>query len=113
MGEPLSSPGQEDPASPPTAARFEALLQKVQQYRPHDDLELLRRAYQFSARQHHAQTRASGEPYLSHPLEVTHPLAEMRLDVTTLCGGLLPDVVEDTRGDLPARTELFGPQGWR
>ena len=110
MGEPLSSPGQEDPASPPTAARFEALLEKVQQYRPHDDLELLRRAYQFSARQHHAQTRASGEPYLSHPLEVTHLLAEMRLDVTTLCVGLLHDVVEDTRVDLPALTELFGPQ---
>jgi GTP pyrophosphokinase len=91
-----------------TAARFEDLLRKVQEYRPGEDLSLLQRAYEFSAEQHQEQKRASGEPYLSHPVEVTHLLAEMRLDVTTLCVGLLHDVVEDTRVDLATVGRLFG-----
>ncbi|MBI4466034.1 MAG: bifunctional (p)ppGpp synthetase/guanosine-3',5'-bis(diphosphate) 3'-pyrophosphohydrolase [Acidobacteria bacterium] len=96
--------------SPLTASRFAELLRKVEQYRPGDDLDLLRRAYEFSAREHGAQTRASGEPYLSHPLEVAHLLAEMRLDVTTLCAALLHDVVEDTRVRLDTLEQLFGSQ---
>ena len=96
--------------SPPTVARFRELLSKVQEYRPQDDLELLRRAYEFSAREHNAQRRASGEPFLSHPLEVAHLLADMRLDVTTLCVGLLHDVVEDTRVDPETLQQEFGTQ---
>lgn len=96
--------------NPLTTQRFEQLLLKVKDYRPGEDLAALRRAYEFSAREHRTQTRASGEPYLSHPLEVAHLLAEMHLDVTTLCVGLLHDVLEDTHVDLDTLRLLFGSQ---
>jgi guanosine-3',5'-bis(diphosphate) 3'-pyrophosphohydrolase len=89
--------------------RFVELMDKVRRNRPGDDLELLRRAYDFAAEQHHEQTRASGEPYLSHPLAVAHVLADMKLDVTTLCAALLHDVVEDTKIPLEQISDLFGP----
>jgi GTP diphosphokinase / guanosine-3',5'-bis(diphosphate) 3'-diphosphatase len=88
--------------------RFVELMDKVRRSRPGDDLELLRRAYDFAAEQHREQKRASGEPYLSHPLAVAHVLADMRLDVTTLCAALLHDVVEDTRIPLEQISDLFG-----
>src|SRR5215467_15260646 len=78
-------------------SRFLELVDKVRQTRPASDIELLRRAYEFAAEQHRAQLRKSGDPYLSHPLEVSHILADMRLDITTLCAALLHDIVEDTR----------------
>ena len=77
--------------------RFVELMDKMRRNRAGDDTELLRRAYEFAAEHHADQTRASGEPYLSHPLEVAHILADLRLDMTTLCAALLHDVVEDTR----------------
>ncbi len=89
--------------------RFVELTDKVHRNRPGDDLELLRRAYDFAAEQHKTQTRRSGEPYLSHPVEVAHLLADMRLDVTSLCAALLHDVVEDTRIPLEKISEQFGP----
>jgi len=89
-------------------ARFAALLEKVRQSRPASDVELLRRAYEFAAEQHQAQLRESGDPFLSHPLEVAHILADMKLDVTTLCAALLHDVVEDTRIPLKQIEEQFG-----
>ncbi len=73
------------------------LMDKVRRNRPGDDLELLRRAYDFAAEQHKTQTRLSGEPFLSHPVEVAHILADMKLDVTSMCAALLHDVVEDTK----------------
>ena len=76
--------------------RFEDLLDKVQGYSPDADLELLRRAYVFSALEHKGLVRHSGEPYLVHPLEVADILAEMKLDVVCIAAGLLHDVVEDT-----------------
>ena len=79
-----------------TLTRFRDLLKKIKQNRPSEDLELLRRAYQFSARTHKRQVRLSGEPFLSHPLEVAHILADLRLDVPTIVTALLHDVVEDT-----------------
>src|SRR6202158_2710538 len=78
-------------------ARFLELVEKVRQTRPASDIELLRRAFDFAAEQHRTQLRKSGDPYLSHPLEVAHILADMKLDITTLCAALLHDVVEDTR----------------
>ena len=93
-----------------TGERFRALLEKVREYRPQDDIALLRRAYEYSAFRHGTQTRASGEPYLAHPLEVAHLLAEMRLDVTTLCVGLLHDVMEDTGADYRELEDKFGKQ---
>src|SRR6187402_730951 len=90
--------------------RFETLLEKVRAYSPESDLELLRRAYVFSALEHKGQVRHSGDPYLVHPLEVADTLADMKLDVVAICAGLLHDVVEDTLVT-PARiAELFGPE---
>ena len=88
--------------------RFEDLERKVQQYHPSDDLELLRKAYVFSAREHKGQVRQSGEPYLSHPLEVANILAEMKLDVSCVSVGLLHDVVEDTLTRIEKIREYFG-----
>ena len=88
--------------------RFEDLEEKVQRYHPEADLELLRKAYVFSAREHKGQIRLSGEPYLSHPLKVAHILAEMKLDVACVSVGLLHDVVEDTLTSLDTIREYFG-----
>jgi GTP pyrophosphokinase len=90
-------------------ARFHELLAKVRTNRPGDDPELLRRAFEFAREQHAEQFRESGEPFLSHPLEVAHILADMKLDVATLCGALLHDVVEDTKIPLETIAEQFGP----
>jgi GTP pyrophosphokinase len=90
--------------------RFETLLEKVRSYSPEADLELLRRAYVFSALEHKGQVRHSGEPYLIHPLEVADLLADMKLDVVAVAAGLLHDVVEDTLTTPERITELFGPE---
>ena len=90
--------------------RFLELTDKVRRNRPGDDLELLRRAYDFAAEQHKGQTRLSGEPYLSHPVEVAHLLADMKLDVTSLCAALLHDVVEDTKIPIEKISEHFGAE---
>lgn len=89
--------------------RFSELTDKVHRNRPGDDLDLLRRAYEFAAEQHKTQTRRSGEPFLSHPLEVAHLLADIKLDVTSLCAALLHDVVEDTKIPVEKIAEQFGP----
>jgi guanosine-3',5'-bis(diphosphate) 3'-pyrophosphohydrolase len=89
--------------------RFIELMDKVRRNRPGDDLDLLRRAYDFAAEQHKAQVRLSGEPYLSHPVEVAHVLANMKLDVTSICAALLHDVVEDTKMPPEQIAEQFGP----
>ncbi len=90
--------------------RFETLLEKVRAYSPEADLELLRRAYVFSALEHKGQVRHSGEPYLVHPLEVADLLADMKLDVVAVSAGLLHDVVEDTLTTPERITELFGAE---
>ena len=90
--------------------RFEMLLEKVRAYSQEPDLELLRQAYVFSAREHKGQTRRSGEPYLIHPLEVASVLADLKLDVVTVSAGLLHDVVEDTQVPTERLAELFGPE---
>jgi GTP pyrophosphokinase len=88
--------------------RFEDLLDKVRGYSPDADLELLRRAYVFSALEHKGQIRHSGEPYLIHPLEVADILADMKLDAVCIAAGLLHDVVEDTLTTPERIRELFG-----
>ena len=80
-------------------------------YSPDADLELLRRAYVFSAFEHKGQVRHSGEPYLVHPLEVADFLADLKLDVVAIAAGLLHDVVEDTLTTHRSRsTSCFGPE---
>ncbi len=76
--------------------RFEDIQEKVESYMPGADLDLLRRAYVFSAMEHKGQTRSSGEPYLIHPLSVAFILADLKLDLTCIVAGLLHDVLEDT-----------------
>src|SRR6184192_1662873 len=90
--------------------RFEDLLEKVRAYSPDADVELLRRAYVFSAFVHRGQVRHSGEPYLIHPLAVADFLADMKLDAVAVAAGLLHDVVEDTLTTIERIQELFGPE---
>src|SRR5919201_2867203 len=90
-----------------TVTRFRDLLKTVQAYRPNDDLTIIRRAYDLSLRHHTGHSRASGEPYLVHPLEVAHVLAEMKLDPIAISAGLLHDPVEKT----PV-THLYIPKGF-
>ena len=88
--------------------RFEDLIEKVRATNPDADVELLRRAYVFSAFEHKGQVRHSGEPYLVHPLEVADLLADMKLDVVAVAAGLLHDIVEDTQTPIERIKELFG-----
>jgi guanosine-3',5'-bis(diphosphate) 3'-pyrophosphohydrolase len=88
--------------------RFEDLIEKVRATNPDADVELLRRAYVFSAYEHKGQVRHSGEPYLVHPLEVADLLADMKLDVVAVAAGLLHDIVEDTQTSIERIQELFG-----
>jgi GTP pyrophosphokinase len=90
--------------------RIEDVIEKVEKNRPEPDIDLIRRAYLFSALHHRGQKRASGEPYLVHPLEVADILAEMRLDEMSVSTGLLHDVVEDTLVDLDTIREYFGDE---
>ena len=90
--------------------RIEDIIEKVENNRPNPDVELIRRAYLFSALHHKGQKRASGEPYLVHPLEVANILAEMRLDEVSVSTGLLHDVVEDTLVDLDTIRNYFGDE---
>ena len=90
--------------------RFENILEKVRAYQPDGDIDLLRRAYVFSAREHRGQLRKSGEPYLIHPLEVANILAEMQLDIVCVVCGLLHDVVEDTLTTSETVEEYFGTE---
>ncbi len=90
--------------------RFEDLLEKVRKYNPDADVELLRRAYVFSALEHRGQVRHSGEPYLVHPLEVATILADLKMDPVTIAAGLLHDVVEDTLTTTDRLEAVFGPE---
>ncbi len=90
--------------------RIEDVIDKVSSNRPNADVDLIRRAYLFSALHHRGQTRASGEPYLVHPIEVAEILADMRLDEVSVSTGLLHDVVEDTLVDLDTIRSYFGDE---
>ncbi len=104
-----------EPANSPTDAhavseRFEALLKRVQANRPSEDVALLRKAWYFCVKNHEGQTRASGEPYIIHPLEVAEVLAEMKMDATSMAAGLLHDSVEDTAATSEEIAAEFGEQ---
>jgi GTP pyrophosphokinase len=91
-------------------ARFERLLETVHENRPGDDLEIIRKAWAFCLQQHEGQKRASGEPYIIHPLEVGQVLAEMKMDSTAIAAGLLHDAVEDTDVTSSEIAKRFGDQ---
>ena len=88
--------------------QLSTLIDEIPKYQPGADLEMLERAYRYSERSHEGQQRASGEPYLSHPLEVAGLLVNFRMDVTTVTAGLLHDVLEDTRATKDDLEREFG-----
>jgi GTP pyrophosphokinase len=88
--------------------RINDIIDKITEYYPDVDLDIIDRAYIYSARVHDGQVRLSGEPYLSHPLEVAGILADMKLDVVSVAAGLLHDVVEDTHATIEEIHEMFG-----
>jgi GTP pyrophosphokinase len=90
--------------------RIEALIGRVHANRPTEDINLIRRAWEFCASHHEGQLRASGEPYIIHPLEVAEVLAEMKLDSTAIAAGLLHDSVEDTPATNEEIAAKFGDQ---
>src|SRR5579871_5539332 len=93
-----------------TVTRFRELQKRVRSYRPNDDLGIIRQAYNYSLLHHSGQQRASGEPYLVHPLEVACVLAEMKLDPIAIAAGLLHDSVEDTSVTIVDIRKEFGEQ---
>lgn len=88
--------------------RINDIIDKITEYYPDADLDIIDRAYIYSARVHDGQVRLSGEPYLSHPLEVAGILTDMKLDVVSVAAGLLHDVVEDTHATIEEIHEMFG-----
>jgi len=88
--------------------QLETLIEEIPKYQPGADLDVLERAYRFSAASHQGQQRASGEPYLSHPLEVANLLVDFKMDVTTVTAGLLHDVLEDTAATKADLEREFG-----
>src|ERR1700687_5223637 len=91
-------------------ARLEELLAKLRKNRPSEDPWLVCRAYDIAAERHRDQLRTSGDPYLSHLLEVAHILADMRLDAITLTAAFLHDVIEDTEFPVSRIEERFGAE---
>ncbi len=118
-----SDPGSSDVFSAPTGSserdafdplhlqeRFEFMLGTLHTNRPHDDQQLVRSAWAFTQDQHNGQKRASGEPYIIHPLEVAQVLAELKMDATAIAAGLLHDAVEDTDVTTAEIGKRFGEQ---
>src|SRR5579872_1324843 len=93
-----------------TLTKFRDLMRRMQESRPNDDLAIVKKAYDYSLKHHEGQTRASGEPYLVHPLEVALVLAEMKMDPVAVAAGLLHDSVEDTSVTIQDIRQEFGEQ---
>src|SRR2546428_6645119 len=93
-----------------TLTKFRELMKRMQENRPQDDLSLVKKAYDYSLKHHEGQSRASGEPYLVHPLEVALVLAEMKMDPVAVAAGLLHDSVEDTSVTIVDIRKEFGEQ---
>jgi GTP pyrophosphokinase len=89
--------------------RITDIIDRISSYNSNADLDLVERAYIYSARIHEGQVRLSGEPYLSHPLEVAGLLTRLKLDPVSVAAGLLHDTLEDTKATMEDLTGLFGP----
>ncbi len=90
--------------------RINEIIDAVREYHPQADVGAIMKAYVFSAKVHSGQLRKSGEPYLSHPLAVAALMAEMHLDVASICAALLHDTVEDTTATLEEVGKILGPE---
>src|SRR5216684_3361397 len=89
---------------------FAELEAKVREFRPKDDLAPLEKAYRFASEHHSRQKRDSGEPFMNHPLLVSHTLADMKMDLVCIETGLLHDVVEDTGASIEQIRKNFGDE---
>ncbi|MCJ7595379.1 MAG: bifunctional (p)ppGpp synthetase/guanosine-3',5'-bis(diphosphate) 3'-pyrophosphohydrolase [Desulfobacterales bacterium] len=90
--------------------RLNDITSQILNYHPKADISLVEKAYVYSAKVHQGQVRLSGEPYLSHPLDVAHILTKMKMDVISVVAGLLHDTIEDTGADLSEIERLFGKE---
>ena len=93
-----------------TLTKFRDLMKRMQENRPHDDLTIVKKAYDYSLKYHDGQTRASGEAYIAHPLAVAAILADLEMDKETIAAALLHDVVEDTVVTSEEVAEKFGDE---
>ena len=98
-----------DSGMPKPYISVDELISRISKYHPDDDMDLVRRAYQFAENAHANQFRKSGDPYFSHPCAVAVILSDLMLDATTIAAGLLHDCVEDVEGvTLQTIGEQFG-----
>ena len=86
------------------------LVERVKRYNPQADEALLNRAYVYAMKAHGTQKRASGDPYMSHPLEVAAILTELKLDDATIVAAVLHDTIEDTEATREEIDRIFGPE---
>lgn len=108
--DPLIAAATAAPTGVSAEERFAALLEMTAGYLSEEDQELLRRAFEFAREAHKGQCRKSGEPFVIHPVEVTIILADLRMDVETLCAALLHDTVEDSSTTKEQVADTFSPQ---
>ena len=85
------------------------LVERVRSYNPDTNEDLLNRAYVYAMKAHGSQTRASGDPYFSHPLEVAAILTDLKVDDATIVAALLHDTIEDTEATRAEIDQIFGP----
>ncbi len=90
--------------------RLNNITSEILSYHPKANIEIVEKAYVYTAKMHQGQIRLSGEPYLSHPLEAAYILAQLKMDVVCIAAGLLHDVLEDTESTMEEVTELFGQE---
>ncbi len=90
--------------------RLKQILTNIKRYHPEADLSLVQRAYEHAAQAHEGQTRRSGDPYVTHPLNTALVISQLELDVASVCAGLLHDAVEDTSMTVEELSEEFGTE---
>ncbi|MEA2038618.1 MAG: bifunctional (p)ppGpp synthetase/guanosine-3',5'-bis(diphosphate) 3'-pyrophosphohydrolase [Thermodesulfobacteriota bacterium] len=90
--------------------RLNDITSQILSYHPKANIDLIEKAYVYSAKVHHGQIRLSGEPYLSHPMEVAYILSQRKMDVVCIAAGLLHDTIEDTDAELDEIRQLFGEE---
>lgn len=95
---------------PPTIIKLDDVVSKVLSYNPRADIDLLKKAYVYSAKAHEGQMRKSGQPFVIHPLEVADILADMKLDVASVAAGILHDTIEDTKSTKMELQDIFGKE---
>src|SRR3954454_20919681 len=97
----------EKPSKPQMMRQYD-LIERVRRYNPNTSEALLNRAYVYAMKAHGEQTRASGDPYFSHPLEVAAILTDLKLDDSTIAAALLHDTIEDTSTTRAEIDQMFG-----